>query len=324
MTANVVDDDAPLPLPELRDRVNADTYAWLQAADRTEQQTEIQQREAAATNSLFETEEENYVRVQEWSSSCSNPDGIGGYYGLEGESEEQVDHSAVRVKYILSDSPGGHGDDVWAASRHISNLFADADKCRELLGRKGGEGHPLRNMKCIELGAGAGLPSWTALKCGAKVVCTDQPIAKRIRCMAESAERNCQEMVADAEGEARVCPYTWGSPVEDVTRLLGGSESDSRFDVVVAADCIYMPEFHAALLDSIEMLLKKNTGIGLLPFALHDNTEDDNVWGILDLAKQKGFRVEILESKQLTPQIANMNPKRGLVHTLRLTKKRDS
>lgn len=322
MAVDNVDDDAPLPLSELRDRVNANTYTWLQAADHVEQhEAEIRQREMAATKNLFGTKEEEYVRVQEWSSSYSNPDGIGGYFGHEedGESDDQNDDSAVRIKYILSDSPGGHGDDVWAASRHISNLFADADKCRELLGRKSGEVHPLHNVKFIELGAGAGLPSWTALKCGANVVCTDQPIAKRIRCMAESAERNSREMVAEAAGKVRVCPYTWGGPIEEVTRLLEGSESDSRFDVVVAADCIYMPEFHAVLLDSIQMLLKKNVGSGLLPFALHGNTKDDKVWGIADLAKQKGFCVEILESQQLTPQISTMNPKRGLVHTLRLT-----
>jgi hypothetical protein len=32
------------------------------------------------------------------------------------------------------------------------------------------------------------------MKCGAMVVSTDQPIANRIRCMAESIERNAADM----------------------------------------------------------------------------------------------------------------------------------
>ena len=61
------------------------------------------------------------------------------------------------------------------------------------------------------------------------------------------------------------------------------------FNVVIAADCIYMPHFHSILLDSIKLLLSKE-GLALLTFALHGNTKDDNVWGIVDLAKEKDLR----------------------------------
>jgi len=39
----------------------------------------------------------------------------------------------------------------------------------------------------------------------------------------------------------------------------------------------------------------------------------------MDLAKQKGFHVEVLESQQLIPQAYGVDSKRALVHLLRLT-----
>ena len=95
---------------------------------------------------------------------------------------------------------------------------------------------------------------------------------------------------------------------------LGGGD---LFDVVLAADCIYMPYLHGLLLDSIAALMAP-TGVALLPFALHGNTADEEVWGIVELAKEKGFRVDVLEAEQLTPQCSNMNKKRGLVNMIRL------
>ena len=105
------------------------------------------------------------------------------------------------------------------------------------------------------------------MKCGAMVVSTDQPIANRIRCMAESVERNAADMALSGNLEnnpalkfaskARVCPYSWGSSIEELSGIVGASneDEDRMFDVAVAADCIYMPQFHNVLLDSIEMLL---------------------------------------------------------------------
>ena len=113
-------------------------------------------------NNLFQRddeEEEYYPRVHEWSSSVGNPDGIGGYYyydhqhdggaadgedappgvveaddvGIINHADDEDDAGIVRVQYILSDAPGGHGDDLWAASRHVSNLLADPTQCRRLL-----------------------------------------------------------------------------------------------------------------------------------------------------------------------------------------------
>jgi len=345
--------DEPLPLSQLRSRVSAKTFAWLQQAEYEERnhREALEQDEALTSASFFAHDEDDWheaiKRVSEWKSSLVNPDGIGGYDDLTGteaetapEKDDSADAALVKVKYVLSEASGGHGETIWAAARHVSNLFADADKCRMLLqpcftsqyaeSKKvttAERNHPLIGMRFLELGGGGGIPSWTAMRCGAKVVCTDQSIPERIRCLAESAERNRCDMIeklslkddamlASHAEVVRVCPYDWGKPVEEVICVLDGTKA--KFDIVVAADCIYMPDFHAALLDSISLVMSER-GIALLPFALHGNTKDDEVWGIVDLAKEKGFNMDVLKAHQLTPQCNTMDAKRGLVHNLRLT-----
>ena len=304
-------DDAPLKLSELRNRLDAGTYAWLEKHDEISNDCTPEEDEArAASRLLFEArDDDEEVRVLRWSSSKQNSDGFGGYDCYANENETK-DDEIVTVKYILSTSSGGHGDDIWAASRHLSNLLADSIKCSTLIQTPQSDSHPLLGKKLLELGAGGGIPSMTAYKRGATVVCTDQAIPDRIRCLAEAAERNYRD--AGKAESIRVFPYSWG----DNFLLDDGKQT---FDVIVAADCVYYPRVHNVLLQSIHMLMADD-GVALLPFALHGNTDDDNVWGIVDTAKAMGFVVEQLESAQLSPQIKTMDPKRGLVHMLRLTR----
>ena len=114
-------------------------------------------------------------------------------------------------------------------------------------------------------------------------------------------------------GQVQVAPYDWGSPIESLLQ-----PNQTSFDIVVAADCIYMPQWHSLLLQSIRALLKLNVGVGLLPFALHGNTDDDKVWEMVPLAQSQGFVVDVLEPTQLTPQSTTMESKRALVHMIRL------
>jgi predicted nicotinamide N-methyase len=435
-------DDNPLPLVQLRSRVSPSTYAWLECVEREDAKFLAELDETALSINLFsrnggtkdndndqantrDEEEDVFVRVQTWSTSTIYPDGyMYSNVNSTNNSNEQPpamkkddfddddnnkktnsDSSSVTIQYILSNAGGGHGDDLWAAARHVGNVLADPVQCRHILSilsekkkrdndddddegfctttsgeekndRHRHHHHPLWGLKFLELGAGGGVPSWTALQCGAHVVCTDQKIPNRLRCLAESAERNVrllrqqqkerrrrrrkkrqqqQELVNHKSGVndddhfdnhvamAQVCPYDWGTSTEEIVEALqacGGAAGDTPppsktdthcscccsccclFDVIVAADCIYLPECHTVLLQSIHQLLKPSgRGVALLPFALHGNTPDDTVWAIADLAQQPPFEfhVDILEAKQLTPQSQGMESKRGLVHTLRLT-----
>jgi predicted nicotinamide N-methyase len=342
------DNDAPLPLVDLREWVTPATFAWLEEAERLEK---LSNSGDEHTVDLFERQDdgETWTRIHEWRSSTSTPDGVGGYY-IDSEDvssqDDESDARFVKVEYILSSAPGGHGDDIWASSRHVANLMANKETCRELLspmwngkdtiGRENDDRHPLEGVELLELGAGGGVPSWTAMWRGARVVCTDQSIPDRIRCLAESAERNWRRiqntpqnnlnlaMISTDAQRARVCPYDWGSSIEEVTSLLQDDHDDEfrnkRFDIVVAADCVYMPELHKELINSIQKLLDPD-GVALLPFALHGNTEDSRVWEVVDMATQEGFNVENLGSLQLTPQAYGMEAKRAMVYMLRLTKR---
>ena len=218
-----------------------------------------------------------------------------------------------------------------------------AESCRQLLGQpplldddgvdednatKKKKRHPLWGLAFVELGAGAGVPSWTAMHCGARVVCTDQAVPDRIRCIAECAERNFREInnqggSADTEQiamatKARACALDWGGPVDQVLECLDVNKKE-RFDVIVAADCCYMPWLQPQLLESIFALMS-DCGVAFVPFALHGNAKDEDVWGIVDRAKERGFQTEILEPKQLTPPHSGMGPKQALVQTVKLTK----
>jgi hypothetical protein len=135
--------NAPLSLCEIRQRISQETFHWLQDAER-KQSAELEaaaevQGEVSGGASLFDQsdndseDEYEFYRVQEWCSSSFKPDGIGGYANCTAEEYEQVEDDALRIKYVLSDAGGGHGDDLWAASRHISNIFANAEKCRDIL-----------------------------------------------------------------------------------------------------------------------------------------------------------------------------------------------
>ncbi|KAL7520267.1 hypothetical protein ACHAWX_005001 [Stephanocyclus meneghinianus] len=340
-----VDDHAPIELSTLSKWVSPNTLLWLENAERKERASqEAMEKERFNYGArLFETEadreeeaELQHSRVRTWTASASGSDGI------FDSADEQVQNNTgtkdcpgVSVIYITSNSSEGHGNTIWASARHVSNLLGNTESCRRVLSpllklrqieeipEATPQNHPLFGLSFVELGAGAGVPSWTAMRCGARVVCTDQNVADRIRCIAESAERNWRDMkntqcgnVLEIAKIARSCPYNWGDPIQEVTLSLNKNE---LFDVVIAADCCYMPFLQPKLLESIDMLMSKE-GVALISFALHGNAPDEDVWGVVDRAKEQGFCVEVLEPKQLTPSTFGMELKQGLVQTVRLTR----
>lgn len=347
--------DEALSLSEIKAWVSEDDHVWIREGDEKEaaNRKEIEANSGYNVANLFGADSDSddddngtkNLRVQQWRSSAINPDGIGGFQPLtrdvDDDDNSKEDENLVKLVFILSESYQGFGDTLWSSARHVSNLLANPSKCLEVLApmfarreEKCDEDlnqslSPLHGISFLELGAGAGVPSWAAMHCGARVVCTDLSDTNRIRSMAECAERNFRLMKEGSSSTssstlqnakmARVCPHDWGSPIKNVALALSKSGNE-RYDVIIGADCAYMPWLHNELLDSIDKLLS-DIGVALLPFALHGNTVDDDVWKIVDRAKDKGFVVEVLESQQLSPPTSAMDAKQGLVHTVRLTKK---
>ncbi|KDQ13525.1 hypothetical protein BOTBODRAFT_33537 [Botryobasidium botryosum FD-172 SS1] len=102
----------------------------------------------------------------------------------------------------------------------------------------------------IELGAGSGLPGICAAleHPGARVVLSDYPDPHILSTLAENVRRNQLREV-----RVKVVGYAWGSDLP--SELIPHS-----FDVVMAADTLWMPEQHANFSQTLALLLKKTIG----------------------------------------------------------------
>ena len=106
---------------------------------------------------------------------------------------------------------------VWPASAELALHVADV----------------VRGKRVVELGAGAGLAGLACKVLGAaRVVLTDLP--ENLPLLQRNAARN--------ELDVSVAPFDWLTPT-----TLG-----ERFDVVLAADCVFWPELLEPLLNAIE------------------------------------------------------------------------
>jgi len=286
----------PLPLDDLRPYVSEETYDMLLKADKEEEDLNNEE----IPPQLFaddDEDDESPDRVQYWTSSTSQLDGYGGYEGSEEVPTEE--NGSIRVAYIVSDqSWQGFGHLVWSSARYLASVLAVPSRYQEIL-----QVSSLEGLQVCELGAGTALPSLVAMKQGAIVTVSDQAVPHRIRCMAESVARN------KVSTTTRVVPHDWGTDVAPV--------GEGKFDVVLAADCCYMPWLHSELLDSMWNLMHDQS-VAIISYCLHGNTDNDDVRKIEERARSRGFVVEVLPSKQLTPQNAEMESTQGYVYSLRL------
>ncbi len=339
--------EGPPPLSSLKRWISEEDYKWIKEGDDNQEALEKELEENAymnAANLFGEVDSDSddggdealKRRVKTWRSSTVSNDGVGGFHRRSSPQQETKsdddEEGSIQIAFVLSDCYEGFGDILWSSARYVANTISNPAKCQKLLSplmdtlTNDDSSHPMAGISFVEVGAGAGVPSWAAMKCGAHVVCTDLSDPNRIRCLAECAQRNFlqidenqQQLLAHATN-TRACPHDWGSPVDKVVRALNDGTNENRlFDVVIAADCCYMPWLHTQLLDSIYNLLS-DRGVAIIAFALHGNTDDEDVWRIVDRAKERRFCVELLGSEQLTPPGAQMEAKQGLVHIVRLTK----
>jgi nicotinamide N-methyltransferase len=102
-------------------------------------------------------------------------------------------------------------------------------------------------LRLIELGAGAGLPSIVIAKCFPQisVVASDYPDADLIRTLRSNVARN------GATHNCAVVPHAWGS---DPSTLLPAAA------VVLAADTLWDPALHGALLRTMCAALRRASG----------------------------------------------------------------
>ena len=124
-----------------------------------------------------------------------------------------------------------HASSIWVSALYVADHISELGLPTNI---KGAGTIPLR---LIELGAGAGLPSILIAKSypHVHVVASDFPDPLLIHTLRENVACN------DASTNCSVVPHAWGT---DPSALLlpGGA------DIVLAADTLWNPEIHAALL----------------------------------------------------------------------------
>lgn len=133
----------------------------------------------------------------------------------------------------------------------------------------------------LEFGAAAGLPSIAAAKLGASLVCaSDYPSPTVLMTL----QKNLTENSADAV--AKVVPHKWG---EDVDALLAAN-GHNKYDLVLAAECLWKHDAHESLVASIKGCIKPG-GVLLLTYSHHIpdlEAEDDR---FIALAEEQGFKL---------------------------------
>ena len=159
---------------------------------------------------------------------------------------QDPDSSSLKITLSVPDTQKEHwslhASNIWVAALYVAdhiselNLYAEETTC------------PNTNkppLHLIELGAGSGLPSILIAKCypHISVIASDFPDAKLIHTLCENVTRN------NVARNCTVVPHAWGT---DPSALLSPPA-----DIVLAADTLWDPEQHAALLLTICAVLKR-------------------------------------------------------------------
>lgn len=131
---------------------------------------------------------------------------------------------------VLTDPREGCGGHLWQAALEL---------CAHLDTHPAWAERDFRGLRVLELGAGTGLAGMYAARRGAQVLCTD--LAAMLPVLRQNIELNFAPGSAIAAAE-----YCWGT---DAGRLGG------PFDVVLAADCVYIEAAFEPLLASLDALV---------------------------------------------------------------------
>jgi nicotinamide N-methyltransferase len=163
-----------------------------------------------------------------------------------------------------------------------------------------------RGKRVLEVGAGAGLPSIVSAYAGAAlVVATDYPEETVIDALRDNVRGNTTGPVAPCSGggdgkggeetatlcDTHILGHGWGTDASPLLSLLppereeeeeeeedsirGNSSSSSShgFDVVLAADCLWLHDQHVNLLETLVRVLPQGTGSARAVFTYQHHNE---------------------------------------------------
>ena len=315
----------PIAAVGLVDVLGADEHTWLQGKAREEAVKQAADPELEGVGGLFgAVSSSDEDELSKPSNMCFELSAQNAWNQRDSTAEDGVAESprpgGLCLQYFSAGvAASGHGDVLWASAEFLAQTLAARRECCELLAAadvpllaEADDAQFLHGLRVLELGAGMGVPGLVCARRGATVVTTDIDIPAQIHCLA------CNAVLCTRQIGARriaVRSHSWGSSVAklvDAAHELGAggdappaADRDARtgatgcFDLVLVADCIYNPDSHVALLDSIRSTLRAGDGAAaLVTFALHGNAPNEAVLHFFELAQDPrwSFCVRPLEA----------------------------
>jgi predicted nicotinamide N-methyase len=149
--------------------------------------------------------------------------------------------------------------------------------------------HLINDRKIIEFGAGAALPSLVSTNLHPRVVCvTDYPVA----CILDNIQANfSRNFNGEIPVNVKIQGYMWGTDLSPLlTTRDEGSEVnfDQYFDIAIACECIWKPDCHKILLQSISQALRPN-GVAYIAYSIHIQSLEHAYLNFFKLAESFGL-----------------------------------
>ncbi|KAK5115366.1 hypothetical protein LTR62_001566 [Meristemomyces frigidus] len=189
--------------------------------------------------------------------------------------EHKLIHGKTLKLRLVGHSPlWGHL--LWNAGRTIADYI------------ESNHGTLVEDKTILELGAGAGLPSFVAALNGAKtVVVTDYPDVDLVENLRHNIEHNhLQSVDVHAEG------YLWGAETKKLIQHLSLDEQGKGFDVLILADLLFNHSEHSKLVHSVVSTLKKSPEAqALVFFTPYRPWLYEKDMAFFNLAREHGFVV---------------------------------
>jgi predicted nicotinamide N-methyase len=171
-----------------------------------------------------------------------------------GDLEHSVIYLSPRFGDIVLELADPEGDDSRKLFSHF--LWNSGLQLADFI--EGDGKWDVRGKKVLELGAGTGLAGLVAARAGAEeVILTDYPAPEVVANIKKNVEKNIPEdMRVAKEGKGPNCwvhGHEWGEVSEDDSFV---RDHKASFDIILVADCLWMPWQHANLMKSISWFLK--------------------------------------------------------------------
>jgi EEF1A N-terminal glycine/lysine methyltransferase len=140
----------------------------------------------------------------------------------------------------------------------------------------------IQGANVLEFGAAAGLPSIVAGKLGAKLVCaSDFPSPPVITTLEKNIIAN------NVDSIVKVVPHIWSEDVSPILTL----NKDEKYDIILAAECLWKHDSHPLLLQSILDTIKPN-GILILTYSHHIPGLEAADDAFITSCSEQGFALE--------------------------------